>query len=1095
MTKTMAVRLAGLLLGCWAWSAGAQAAGACAQTAGRFVAVQGQVEVGRGGEVDWQAGALEQLLCQGDTIRVGPQSRASVSLINDAVLSIGENSTLRLIDIAGLGKNRSWLELVKGALQSFSRKPRVLTVNTPYLNGSIEGTEFVLRVEEGQTRLTVMEGTVVAANDQGQVPVPAGNSAVATVGRAPQARINVRPRDDAQWALYYPPVLAAGDAPAGAQATLRQAAELLRVGQAGAARQLLAGIPEGDPAAGGAHALRSVIAVVQNDRQEALAQAEKAVAMGNTASAAIALSYAQQANFRIESARDTLRDAVARYPQEALVWARLGELELMLGQRAAASEAARRAEALAPNLARTQLVLGFSALAEYRNGEAKAAFGWAIALESADPLAHLGLGLALISDGSLAAGRGEIEVAAGLDGSNALLRAYQGKAYFAEGRSPLDAEQFAVARELDPNDPTPWFYEGLLLQTLNRPVEAVRALEESRARNDNRAVYRGRLLLDQDQAARDASQARAYGDLGFEPLAISAASESLVLDPANAAAHRFLADSYRDVRRREIARVSEVLQSQLLQEVNLNPIQPSGSESNLNLVGAGGPASAGYNEFNALFHRNQARAEASVWGGTQSTLGGEVLGSAQYGPWSLAAGAFGYDTDGWRPNNGLNHQIYTLFGQVAVSQQLNLQVELRHRESTEGDLAFNFDPEDFIADKTVRREQDVARLGLRYSPAPGTQWLFSYLHAERHESLDQFEAFGPFTFDTRVRQRDLADQFEVQYLRQLEGASLVVGAAHIATDRTENGSLVIGDPDLPFPLELGGVSETEFRQPRGYAYLNLQATAATQLTVGLSGDQYEEGDLHVNSLNPKLGVRWQPLAGLQLRAAAFKTVKPALVNNRTIEPTQVAGFNQFFDDINGTKSWRYAAAADWRASPHLAGGVEVSARQLEEPLYDEGAGAWRQEDRHEQLHRLYLLWSPTDRLAVRGELAYDRYRGLGSLDPDLPDKVDTVSLPVGVRYFHPAGYFAGATVTGVRQRVARSALSAKASGEDSFMVADAMLGYRFPGGRGALSLAVLNLFDAQFKYQDDSFREFRDEPSTGPYFPVRTVMFRLGLSF
>jgi len=48
---------------------------------------------------------------------------------------------------------------------------------------------------------------------------------------------------------------------------------------------------------------------------------------------------------------------------------------------------------------------------------------------------------------------------------------------------------------------------------------------------------------------------------------------------------------------------------------------------------------------------------------------------------------------------------------------------------------------------------------------------------------------------------------------------------------------------------------------------------------------------------------------------------------------------------------------------------------------------------------------------------------------------------------------------------------------------------------GTVSIGVKNLFDQDFYYQDDSYREFRDEPSTGPYFPERTILGQLTLSF
>ena len=75
-------------------------------------------------------------------------------------------------------------------------------------------------------------------------------------------------------------------------------------------------------------------------------------------------------------------------------------------------------------------------------------FQEAIKLGPAAPLPRLGLGLAKIKRGDLEAGRREIDIAVGLDSANALLRSYLGKAYFEEKRSPLDAQQLAIAKEL-----------------------------------------------------------------------------------------------------------------------------------------------------------------------------------------------------------------------------------------------------------------------------------------------------------------------------------------------------------------------------------------------------------------------------------------------------------------------------------------------------------------------------------------------------------------------------------------------------------------------------------------------------------------------
>ena len=171
-----------------------------------------------------------------------------------------------------------------------------------------------------------------------------------------------------------------------------------------------------------------------------------------------------------------------------------------------------------------------------------------------------------------------------------MVRSYLGKAYFEEKNDKLDGREYAAAKELDPNDPTPWFYDAIRKQTLNRPVEALQDLQKAMELNDNRAVYRSKLLLDSDLAARSASLARIYSDLGFQQRALVEGYNSVNTDPSNYSAHRFLADSYSALPRHEIARVSELLQSQLLQPNNMTPIQPGLAESNLFLISSGGAA-------------------------------------------------------------------------------------------------------------------------------------------------------------------------------------------------------------------------------------------------------------------------------------------------------------------------------------------------------------------------------------------------------------------------------------------------------------------------------------------------------------------------
>ena len=291
-------------------------------------------------------------------------------------------------------------------------------------------------------------------------------------------------------------------------------------------------------------------------------------------------------------------------PDNTLAWARLAELWLMFGQLYDALGAAQKAVSLDPVFARTQTVLGFAYLTQVNTNEARRAFERAIERDQADPLPRLGLGLAKIRDGELIEGRKEIDIAVSLDPDNALGRSYLGKAYFEEKMDKQARDQYEISKLLDPKDPTSYFYDAIRKQTTNRPVEALQDLQKAIELNDNRAVYRSRLLLDSDLAARSAAMGRIYSDLGFQQLALVEGWKSVSADPSNFSAHRLLADSYSILPRHEIARVSELLRSQLIQPINTTPIPPSLAESNLFLISAGGPAGLSFNEFHPLFNRD-----------------------------------------------------------------------------------------------------------------------------------------------------------------------------------------------------------------------------------------------------------------------------------------------------------------------------------------------------------------------------------------------------------------------------------------------------------------------------------------------------------
>jgi hypothetical protein len=550
------------------------------------------------------------------------------------------------------------------------------------------------------------------------------------------------------------------------------------------------------------------------------------------------------------------------------------------------------------------------------------------------------------------------------------------------------------------------------------------------------------------------------------------------------------------VRRREISRVSELLQAQMLQDVNINPVQPSLSETNLNINARGGPTEPGFNEFTPLFERNEIKLDAAGFGGNNDTFGGEGVVSALYEGLSLSAGAFHHQTEGWRQNNGINHDIYNAYAQYAVTPELNVQLEYRHRDTKFGDLEFAFDQDAFSDNRQSDFDQDIARVGVRYSPAPHSDILLSYIFSDRDGSQDlsfDIPDAGLLGIDDSFDQQ--AHQIELQHIFRADWLNVVSGVVynHIDSDLTETVSL----NGEPFPDDQQNFN-TDDR--RGYIYTNINFPEPVTWTLGFNYTDFEEKtdpSNKVSKFNPKVGVQWEVIHDLRLRAAYIETVKPTLAANRTLEPTQVAGFNQFFDEANGTKSRRYGFGIDWQVIPDLAIGGEMTWRNIKEPLTDLSAipPDLVRDENDEKLYQAYLYWTPWDELAVRAGFAYDKFdKESDEFAGQNPTEVETISVPFGLSYFHESGFFAAANATFVNQDVERLP-ELPNQGEDNFFVVDVGLGYRFPNRSGIASLTIQNLLDEGMHYQDDSYREIQDQPSVGPYFPDRTIMGRLTLNF
>ena len=1108
----------------------ALAQGRCTMPVARVVEAVGFVTV-PGPQIINIAAGSQLDICAGETVATGPRSRATVALIaSNQHVRINQNTTIRIVAEMPQAP-RSVIELLQGIIRLFNPIGRQLDVRTPFVTAGTEGTEFFVAYDPQteETRAGVIEGLVRVTRSGDSLLLDAGQAAVAPrVG--PLQRLDIVPADAVRWSIFYPPAVwtlptaeemaldprvarawqawrngnlqalatelnsvpqiqpPPAAAPFDARSLVRFAALLLIVGQVEEGEAALAHAELANATAPLIPALRSVIAVARNRTDEALTLSERAVLasrQGNDQAAAIgaaiARSYALQSAFRLPEAREILETVESA--DDPLVFARLAEFDLSLGNNRAARREAQRANQLAPSLSLTSSIVGFAALANFDFAAARTAFEQAAAQNPGDPLPHLGLGLVAIRSGPLLSfgsrnleeGRRELVIAVALDPENSVARSYAGRTY-AELRLYPDAfREWALAEAADPNDPTAPLYRAFAERALNRPTEALRDIERSIALNDNRAVYRSRLLLDQDLATRTTDLASVYRDLNFEQLALSEGYKSVSLDPANPGAHRFLSDTYLALPRHETASDSELLQSVLLQPLNVQPLRPRLAREGLGILDLGGPSRIGFNEFSPVFASNGLSVLADAFGGTQGTYGDNFVLSGIHDRFSFSVGQFYYRTEGIRDNNQLQRNIENALVQVALSDRASLFAEYRQSKLTSGDVGFFFDPSNFSTLSTVTEESSQYRLGGRFDVAPGFMLVGVWTRQDFASGLDI--AGFDFSLDTETR----GDLGEIALYVSRPQFSIVAGAGYF--DGRPSALLTLGG--TPFIDD-----EWDVTHANAWGYVTISAIENIRLTLGASYDRFRSDtsltfEPDQDQLSPKVGVTWEIAPGSILRAAYFEGLKRTLVGGQTIEPTQIAGFNQLYDDDNSTEAKRWGVGFDQRFGDRFFAGVEWSQRRLEVPILgiEPEIQHWE-----EDLARSYLNWIISDRFSASLALQWERL----VRDPyiDFFADMDITRVPLEVRYFDPSGLSAFVRTSFVYQSgdfldVMTYELY---SDRESFVVFDAGIGWRIPGRPIIGTLLVKNLFNTGFRFQDS-------DPTHPAFVPRRLLLARLTFSF
>jgi hypothetical protein len=521
-------------------------------------------------------------------------------------------------------------------------------------------------------------------------------------------------------------------------------------------------------------------------------------------------------------------------------------------------------------------------------------------------------------------------------------------------------------------------------------------------------------------------------------------------------------------------------------------------ESNLFLISSSGAADASFNEFNPLFYRDQLTLQASGIAGDDDTMGGEAVVSGIYKKASLSVGYSHFETDGFRINNDQEDEFVNVFGQVELSPKTSIQAEYRYRDSDRGFLQLRFEPDDFLTDYREMQESDSVRLGIRHAFSPGSQLIGNFTYQEK-DYIDQKSVgsppvnLGDSPFVINLEENKFDDEAysgELQYLFRSENSNVVAGAGYFDIDQqktytsdTDFYPPLLPPPPfppyfLPFPINTTSMtpSETGAEHINYYLYSNINLLKSATLTLAASGDNFDSESSvgpDVDQFNPKVGLIWNPHPNTTLRGAAFRVLKRKLITDQTLEPTQVAGFNQFFDDADGTSAWRYCGAIDQKFSKNFYGGAEYSQRDLEvRPFGTPGIEA----DWDEKLIRAYLFFTPFNWLGLSAEYVYEEFNR--EIIFDGAENVETNYALLGIKFFSSYGLSVSLNGTFVDQKgdFQRFLGLGTTPGEDDFWLLDASISYRLPKRYGTITLGAKNLLDEEFQYFDTD----RDNPRIIP---------------
>jgi hypothetical protein len=216
-----------------------------------------------------------------------------------------------------------------------------------------------------------------------------------------------------------------------------------------------------------------------------------------------------------------------------------------------------------------------------------------------------------------------------------------------------------------------------------------------------------------------------------------------------------------------------------------------------------------------------------------------------------------------------------------------------------------------------------------------------------------------------------------------------------------------------------------------------------------------------------------------------------------LEPTQIAGFNQFFFGTPDEIVKHYGFGLDRELSSRLNVGFEVTERDIDFPFTDFTVTPPSpiSVPIKRRMARAYSDFLLTQRIALSAEFQYENSDNDGMFLGEGFNKLQTRRMPLGINYHHPNGFSTSVTATVVEQAGNFEDMNGPGPPpfpvvtlKDSFTVLDASVRYRLPNRRGIVAVVVNNLLDEEFNFQDT-------DPENPRIFPERVGFLRFTVAF